>query len=58
VSTRNKTIADNILNELINIQWTSSFRKSVDLLGKKYLDKNDDVLTGVVAQFFAYLHKV
>ena len=48
VYTHNKTIADNILNDLIDIQWSASFR-SVDLLEKKYLDKNDDVLNGVVA---------
>ena len=62
VSTHNKTIADDILNDLISIQWSAlnevSFRKSVELLQKKYLDKNNAVLNGVVAKFFAYLHKV
>ena len=36
VSTHNKTIADDILNDLISIQWSAlnevSFRKSVELL--------------------------
>ena len=62
VSTHNKTIADSILNDLVNIQWSAlneaSFRKSVELLEKKYVDKNDALLNGVVAKFFSYLHKV
>ena len=62
VSALNKTVSDNILNDLVNIQWSelneTSFRKSVELLEKKYLDKNDAILNGVLAKFFVYLHKV
>ena len=62
VTVLNKTVSDNILKDIVNIQWSvlneASFRKCFQLLEAKYLGKHDVVLNGVLEQFFAYLRKV
>ena len=61
VSTHNKTISDNIMLDIVNLQWSvlneASFRKAFKLLENKYLDKHDIVLNAVLAQFFSYMRK-
>ena len=62
VTVHNKTVSDNILKDIVNIQWSvlneASFRKCFELLEAKYLGKHDVVLNGVLEQFFTYLRKV
>ena len=62
VCTQNKSVHDKLLGDLVNIQWSAlneaSFKKSVELLEKKYLDQADTVLKSVISNFFEYLRKV
>ena len=48
VSAQSKSVHDKLLSDLVNIQWSAlneaSFKKSVDLVEKKYLDQTDAVM--------------
>ena len=48
VSAQSKSVHDKLLSDLVNIQWSglneASFKKSVDLVEKKYLDQRDAVM--------------
>ena len=62
VATQNKKIADAILRDIENLQWSalneSSFKKAYSLLEEKYLGKHDLVLNDVLNIFFSYMRKV
>ena len=62
VSAQSKSVHDKLLSDLVNIQWSAlneaSFKKSVDLVEKKYLDQTDAVMKSVISNFFEYLRKV
>ena len=62
VATHNKKVADTILPDIENLQWSAlneaSFRKAFELLEKKYLGKYDLLLNGALEIFFSYMHKV
>ena len=62
VTTQNKSVADSILRDFENLQWSvlneASFRKCFSLMEKKYLGQYDDILNGVLANFFLYMRKV
>ena len=61
VATHNKKVADTILRDIENLQWSAlneaSFRKAFELLEKKYLWKHDLLLNGALEIFFSYMHK-
>ena len=62
VSVHSKSIADNIIKDIDNLQWSAlnfeSFKKAYDLIEIKYLDKHDTVLNGSLTKFFQYMRKV
>lgn len=62
ISAQNRSVSDNILKDIVDIQWSAlnerSFRKSFNLLEKKYISKFDTVLNVVIDKFFSYMHKV
>ena len=62
VSTHNKSIADSILQDIVDLQWSAlnleSFRKAYDLLENKYLGQHDPVVNASLSRFFAYMRKV
>ena len=62
VSVHSKSIADNIIKDIDNLQWSvlnfESFKKAYDLIEIKYLDKHDTVLNGSLTKFFQYMRKV
>ena len=62
VTLHNKTVADNILKDIVYLQWSvlndSSFYKTFELLEKKHLNKFVDALNEVLVKFVSYLHEV
>ena len=48
VTAHNKALSDNILRDIVNLQWSAlneaTFRKSFKLLKEKYLNKQEVVL--------------
>ena len=56
ISTHNKSLADKILKDIDDIQWSvlneNSFRKSFKLLENKYLGKYDQALNVNLSKFF------
>ena len=62
VSTHSKSIAERILQDITDMQWSAlnleSFNKSYDLLEQKYQGKYESVLNGALSNFFSYMRKV
>ena len=62
ISAHNKNVSENILKDIVDIQWSAlnemSFRKSFDLLKSKYVGKFDYLLDEAIVKFFTYMHKV
>ena len=62
VSAHNKSVYENILKDIIDLQWSAlneeSFRKAFSLIEQKYIGQFDMVLNGVIAKNFLYMHKV
>ena len=62
VNTINKKIAEDILKDIDNLQWSAlneaTFKAAFKLLEEKYLGKHDDVLNEVIKNFFVYMHNV
>ena len=62
IGTFNKELAGNILNGIVDLQWSvhneASFRKVYSLLEKKYLGKHSQVVNATLAKFFAYMRSV
>lgn len=62
ISTLNKSVSEKILNDIMDIQWSAlnekTFRKLFELMEKKYVGKHEQVLDGLIRNFFSYMHKV
>ena len=62
ISPHNKSVTDSILEDIVDLQWSSlnhgSFNKAYNLLEDKYLATNDTVLNGVLQKFFEYMRSV
>ena len=62
VSTLNKPLADKLILDIENLQWSSlneqSFRKCFNLLEEKYLDNHDHDLRAALSRFFMYMREV
>ena len=62
VSALNKPLADKLILDIENLQWSSlneqSFRKCFNLLEEKYLDNHDHDLRAALSRFFMYMTEV
>ena len=62
ISSINKALADQLLLEIENLQWSvhneQSFLSVFNLLEMKYLDNDDSDLTAALERFFSYMKEV
>jgi hypothetical protein len=57
-----KTVHTSILKDIADLQWSvlneGSFRHVFSLIEAKYIGKYNDVMNGILAEFFRYMRKV
>jgi hypothetical protein len=62
VGSHDKTLATNILNDIMDLQWSvlneETFRRVYSLLEQKYLEKYSPDINASIAKFFSYMRKV